>query len=490
MKKMKILFCTPPFHPYNIADEKIYITEPLQFEVLSSLIDKNKFEIEVLDLRLENGKNKFINKLKEFKPDILGLTSWTMHVNMVNALFKSAKDFDSSIITIVGGHQTIIGAKDLATIYTDIIMIGESYESFPMLMENLYNGNKDLSGIPCVIYKKDNLFINNGFKPLQKNFDLDNLPFPDRSIIKKYQPHYFHLWWQPIASVRTTLGCTHKCSFCNLWKPYNGKYMTWSSDYVVSQLSRIPEKYVIFVDDHFFGDVKRSYDIGEKILKKGIKKQYCFYSRSDTIARNPDLVKLWSKIGLKRVRMGLESYSDNTLDKFNKSNSIDNNDKAIKILKDNNVFTEGLFIISLDYKEKNFIAMEKYIQSRKIEVPNITVYCPMPGTDDFINNEDKMIYKEQDYFDFQHAVLKTELDVNQFCKLYSKLLIKAQRPPAEQIKLIGLKTFLGRIPLFWRYFLSVRQSYNHYKKPPIYHFGKMGLPSVKIPLLEVIESKV
>jgi radical SAM superfamily enzyme YgiQ (UPF0313 family) len=164
--------------------------------------------------------------------------------------------------------------------------------------------------------------------------------------------------------------------------------------------------------------------------------------------------------------MGLESYSDAQLDGLTKCNSVESNDSAISILKQYGVYTEGLFMIGLDYTEKEFGELAQYIISRKIEVPNITVYTPMPGTSEYELVKEQLRFTDSEYFDFQHATLETKLDLERFCKLYGRLLLKVQRPPHEQIKLIGLKQFVKRMPSFWGYFLAVRNSHRHYRQPP------------------------
>lgn len=458
----KILFCTTPYHPYNLADEKVYVVEPIQFEVLSSLLSPETFDMELLDLRIERKKNVFERKLKEFKPDILCMTSWTMHADTVKNHFKTAKIINPNIITIVGGEHTRISPKDFAIEETDFVVMGEGYESFPKLLSYIDQGNQSYNEISGIAYRENGQFFSNGQGIIRRDFNLNDLPHPRRSLAKKYSKKYYHLWWKPIASLRTSMGCPAKCSFCNLWKVNLGKYLTWSPEYIVDVLKTIDEPYVLFVDDHFFADVKRAMTIGEAILKAGIKKQYCLYSRSDSISEHPELIELWAKVGLKRVRMGLESYSDRTLENKNKCATTDHNNNAIRILKKYNVLTEGLFIIELDYTEKHFSEMAAYITEQKIEVPNITVSTPMPGTVDYKLHEPQMIYKKSVYFDFQHATMPTKLELKEFCRLYSKLIIKVQRPLFQQIKLIGLWQFLRKMPNFWRYFWSLRTSYKHY----------------------------
>ena len=466
MEPYRILFSTPPYHDYNLADEKVYIVEPIQFEVLASLLDRKRFDIRVVDLRLEQGYGTFERALREHRPHLLGFTSWTMHVASVRRLLAHAKRLDPSIRTVVGGHHTGIAPQDFADENTDYIVMSEAYGCFTELAERLAK-NEDVSDLKGIAYRQDGAFFSNGTAFVTKDYDLDSLPFPDRSVVSGYLDRYYHLWWKPIASLRTGMGCPSRCSFCNLWRPNLGKYLTWSPEYVIEYLKQIPQHYVLFVDDHFFGDARRAYKIGELVLQHGIKKQYCLYSRSDAIAKHPELVELWARAGLKRVRMGLESYSDVQLDSLTKCNSVENNDIAISTLKKHGVLTEGLFMIGLDYTAKEFSELADYITTRKIEVPNITVYTPMPGTTEYEAVKDKLVYSDSEYFDFQHATLPTKLDLKTFCHNYGRLLLKVQRPPHEQVRLIGMKTFLQRMPAFWRYFLSVRQSYRHYQRPPV-----------------------
>ncbi|MBO9997570.1 MAG: cobalamin-dependent protein [Cyanobacteria bacterium SID2] len=462
MNKLRLLFCTPPYHPYHLADEKVYIVEPLQFEVLSSLLDKTRFEIDVLDLRLERRSGVLERKLASFRPDIFVISCWTLHLNQVREALKTVKDFDSNVVTVVGGEHTRINPADLAIAQTDFIWMGEGYQGFSDLINYIYDGDNGYRHLNGLAYQENGRFISNGQAVVHPNFDLDTLPFPDRSITKKYHKQYYHLWWKPIATMRTAMGCPARCSFCNLWKVNAGKFLGWSPEYIADYISTLEEPYILFVDDHCFGDLDRSFALGEALLKKGIQKQYCLYSRADTIAENPELIELWAAVGLKRVRMGLESYSDDTLSSMNKHASVDSSSTAIKILKKHGVLTEGLFQIGLDYTYENFQGMLKYIRDQEIEVPNITVSTPMPGTVEYTQAQDQIVYKEPEYFDFQHAVMETTLDIKTFCHEYSMLMIRAQRPPQEQIRLMGLRKFIMKMPNFWRYFWSLRTSYKHY----------------------------
>ena len=45
--------------------------------------------------------------------------------------------------------------------------------------------------------------------------------------------------------------------------------------------------------------------LADLIQRAGIDKRYFLYGRSDTIARHPELLEQWKKVGLERVFVGL-----------------------------------------------------------------------------------------------------------------------------------------------------------------------------------------
>jgi hypothetical protein len=98
----------------------------------------------------------------------------------------------------------------------------------------------------------------------------------------------------------------------------------------------------------------------------------------------------------------------------------------------------------------------------------------MPGTPDFSAHANEIIYKEPEYYDFQHAIMPTRMPIKSFCKEYSNLMIRAQRPPLEQIRIIGIANYLLRMPNFLRYFYSLRTSYKHYGTAPTQARGTAG----------------
>ena len=99
---------------------------------------------------------------------------------------------------------------------------------------------------------------------------------------------------KPLASIRTSKGCPHRCNFCALWKVAGGHYLKRSPECIVEELAQIEEPYVFFADDESLVDAARMETQAHRIREAGIEKQYFLYGRSDTIARNPGLLELWA----------------------------------------------------------------------------------------------------------------------------------------------------------------------------------------------------
>ena len=72
---------------------------------------------------------------------------------------------------------------------------------------------------------------------------LDSLPLPDRSLTARYRQRYFGQWLKPLASVRTSLGCTSRCNFCALWSITGGKYLRRRPEAVVEEHRKIDRRW-------------------------------------------------------------------------------------------------------------------------------------------------------------------------------------------------------------------------------------------------------
>ena len=137
----------------------------------------------------------------------------------------------------------------------------------------------------------------------------------------------------------------------------------------------------------------------------GLRKRYFLYGRSDTIAKNRDLMKQWREIGLERVFVGLESFRDEDLDDIHKGSTLADNEKAVRILHDLGIDVYASLIVRPDYGKAEFAALAQYCRDLDLCFATFPVLTPLPGTDFYEEVRDQMITHDYDLFDFLHTLL-------------------------------------------------------------------------------------
>ena len=103
--------------------------------------------IVILDLNLhDNPKEILTAKLKELKPDIIGLTATTPVAYKVMDIAKIARNILPNVTIVVGGpHPTALPEDLLKNSCIDIVVVGEGDRIFQSIVES-----PDLKNIPNI----------------------------------------------------------------------------------------------------------------------------------------------------------------------------------------------------------------------------------------------------------------------------------------------------------------------------------------------------
>jgi radical SAM superfamily enzyme YgiQ (UPF0313 family) len=412
---VKILLVEPPPNRYDIVSGVMGLAEPLALECVASTLFNH--DVRILDMRIDRSLQR---ELERFKPDVVGTTSYVTGVYIARDLLREVKKSNPDIITVIGGHHASLIPGDFFEDFVDAVVIGEGEETFKELTDRLEQG-RDISNVRGIAYRKDGRFLVTDERPL---LNLDDLPFPRRELIEKYRNKYFRASWHPLTSLYTSRGCPFRCSFCSMWKVNRGKYRVRSAESVVRELETIQEKYIDFLDDNTLADVPRAYRLYELIKEKGLKKIYKVYARSDVVAKHPDLIRKWKEIGLGLILIGFESFRNDELRKWNKKTTIEQNEEALRVLKENDVESAAYFMVDPEFDRKDFEEMSEYIEKKELTHPVFTIFTPFPGTDVYEEKKDKLS-SNYELFDFYHVVEPTRLPKKEFYRCFVNLYKKA-----------------------------------------------------------------
>jgi radical SAM superfamily enzyme YgiQ (UPF0313 family) len=429
---MKILLVSPHVNPKTICFEKSQSSEPLALEYVGAAVKKDH-DVKLIDLR-SSGTEVLEETLESFQPDVIASGGYTPEINPVKHIFAQAKKKLPEILTVAGGIHTTLVPESLFEDYVDVVVTGEGALPFQKICER-HEQRKSFDDVENIFFRGNGKMV---FTHKKEFPSLDTLPFPDRSLSE----HLRHLYTMPmlgdkslsLASMRSSTGCAFQCKFCSLSTMLNRLY-TRSIDQILEELSTIKEDVIFWVDDEFLLNGKKTMELAKEIEKAGIKKYHYFQGRSDTIARNPECIEEWARIGLKLIFIGFEAHREEELEAMNKKSTVHFNEEAVRICKANGVNVKGNFIVSTEYDIDDFRSLAAYVKKMDLEFPGFAVMTPFPGTPLFNEVEDQLLSRNYDLYDAFHPLTPTKLPIKRFCKEFINL-IKGSVPLRKKLKMV------------------------------------------------------
>jgi hopanoid C-3 methylase len=412
---MRILLVRPPVPRHTIGLKHIMICEPLELEYVAAGLQRH--EVQVIDLILERGLPE---RLRAFRPDVVGTSSYISGVNEVIKVCREVKRWNPDCLTIVGGVQAARAPEDFLDNCVDVIVRGDGTTTMPAVIGALEAGD-DLRALPGVAIPLDASTLHHG-PPSVYMPKPDDLPFPDRSVVRHLRERYYYLMHRPVATIKTTWGCWYRCNFCYTWRITDGLPYARSPESIVAELKTIEADEIYIVDDIFLINPRRLRRLADLIRAEGIRKNYLVYARADFIAEHEQLIAEWAELGLKAVFVGLEATTDAELDRMDKECSVDLNLRAIRVLQRNGVDVYGSLIPHPDYTVEDWRRLRAFIRQTGLYYVNISPLVPLPGTSEYEAYKDRLSVPREAHglWDLSHAVIHTRLPLREY---YRQLLL-------------------------------------------------------------------
>jgi len=442
-KRPKVLITYPNFHRYFVPFLPFY--EPLVAILLGTLV-KDMADVKLFDRRYDS-EREWIKTIKEFKPDLIAVRIHTSgEIFTTKRMLDMAKEIHPSVITIIGGQHPTLLPDDFDEPYCDLICIGPGEETFPEVVKAIANGTPfdDIKGLAI---RKASGFVLTPERPIKSG--VFSWPKLDRSLAAKYKGHFVQ------GITVTTHGCPHRCKFCSLWFTARGTYRLRDPEEVADDIASLPNEHIYIADDNTFHDYDHAVAMYEALKRRGVKKFYGAYARTDTIAEHPDIFEKWKEIGLRALVVGFEVVSQNELDVLNKKTSLDNNIKSMEILNKLNIYCYAHFIIFPHFTVKDFKDLKNFIKEHHITQPYFVPLTPTPGTILFKEAKDKKELSIYNYgfYNLEYMVYKTALPKWRFYCEYVKLWLSSISPAAYLLwmrKHMSFITYLYRIAIIMR----------------------------------------
>ena len=430
--RLRILLLRPRPPKETIGLQHVMICEPLELEYLVGNIDKAKASVKIIDMILEKKPIEFF--INKYKPHIVGMTAYITHVGAVKEIARKIKRLSNKTLTVVGGVHAEVVPEDFRSKYIDYIVCSNPVETFIKIIDRVRDreDTKEIEGT----YVKGKKHI--------RTSSYNILP-PDRSSVKKYRKKYYYMFHNPCALIKTSLGCPYTCSFCFCKEITGGKYFARKIDEVMEELESIKEREIYIVDDDFLFNEDRLNLFCDELEKRNIHKRFLVYGRADFIASHEKVIGRLSRHGLSAVIVGVESVREKDLKDFNKRSSLENNEKAIRILQKYGIELYATMILQPDFTKKDFRQIEDYIIGLNVSFVNLQPLTPLPGTEIYDDYKDKILVSRKDYamWDLAHIVLKPKyMSIRQYyyqiIKTYARIVLRPDNI-IKMLKKYGIK---------------------------------------------------
>jgi radical SAM superfamily enzyme YgiQ (UPF0313 family) len=411
--------------------------EPLDLEVVAGGVDPRHM-VQILDLTLSRQPERdFDTVLREFQPEMVGFGGYSNQARNVKALARRAKRINPRILVVAGGvHATIVPEDYRLPGAIDVVVRGEGATAMRTLLDALDTG-WSIPESDSLLRVDSPQFDTDMRKDPPKLPPYEQVPLPRRDLVDRRK--YFCIWsggyrekmptiFPRVATLRTSVGCPFRCSFCVVHFLARGHYVQREPEEVVAEIAALPEEHIYFVDDEMFINRRRVERIAELLIERGIRKKYISWARSDTICKHPELFRLWKRAGLELVYVGMESMEAAILDEYQKGYDPDANLRALAILREAGIGLHAALMVNPDFKAEDFLKVQKTIDMVVPAEVSFTVFSPPPGTPLWNRHRASFICADPyAFYDCMHTLLPARLPLRAFYRYFALLYLFAFR---------------------------------------------------------------
>ncbi|MFX1489135.1 MAG: B12-binding domain-containing radical SAM protein [Promethearchaeota archaeon] len=422
---MKIYLISPaPSSVYYDQKEPLFnaSSPPLGLMYLAACLKNDGHKISILDQAANNyNNNDVINWIKKGNPDVVGFSILCASFENAKLISKEVKIWNPNIKIIFGNYLATFYARNILKKYNwvDVCVRGEGEVTFKELVER-FELNESLDEIKGITYQLNGKIAENKSRQFIKKLDL--LPFPNRKMVLdayKNRIGGIDVIKRKFTTMVSSRGCPFSCTFCGCTAFSKGIWRTRSTDNILDEICELSEQgyqEILFIDDNFTLNTKRTIELCNKIKKEKLDMTFLCDGRVDN--SSIAMLKTMKRANFEILVLGMESSSQRMLDYYNKRITPQMSKTAVKhARKAGFKFIVGSFMIGgLDETYEEAINTLNFITKLDIDFPHIIFTRALPGTklfNDLIQNkiidENRFWETGVDLIDLPESKMKREV---------------------------------------------------------------------------------
>ena len=356
---------------YFQPDDSKYI--PLGLLSLASNLP-TKHEVIVFDPFSRNWSlDKTIEKIEREQPDILGISTLTFSAYQMTEVLKKT----SAPYKVVGGPHATHNAETILRQGADAVFVGQLADlDFARAIETKPKG---------IVYCTT---------------EINQIKFPDRSSIDN---EFYYATGNLFKSNKrmsmfSGVGCPHRCRFCDVQTKKTERKNPSSVVDEMFYLKSIGAGSVHVYEDNFNTDEGYLQFVCREMQNRNFDLEW---SGRGQARMSEESAKILTSTGFKRIHVGFESLSNETLRYFRKPINLSQIEKFCSLMNKHSIDMIGFFIVGAPTEtEEDRRTMASKIKSLGIKYPLINILMPLPNTEYYSDLLKNGTYKRDYWRDY------------------------------------------------------------------------------------------
>ena len=352
----------------------------------ATLLQQDGFEVTWADgITQQWTYTQFLERFQTEKPDLIAFETKTPVVRQHWQIIADLKArYPQAKIALIGDHVTGFPEESLQYSEVDYVITGGHYD---ITLRKLACYLRDGEALPQGIWYRDaNAFKNTG--PFITKVDLNSLPFIDRTLT---QAHLYGEKWKkrtPFFYTMAGRDCHWgKCTFC-AWTTLYPRFSTRTPESLLNEIGMLIEKHGV---REIFDDTG-TFPVGgwldrfcEGMIERGYHKKILFSINMRYGSLKPHHPALMKKAGFRKLKMGLESANQATLDRIQKGVTVEQIIEGSKQISQAGLDIQLTVMVGYPWETKSeaqrTIDLANQLMSNgHAEMLQATVVVPYPGT--------------------------------------------------------------------------------------------------------------
>jgi anaerobic magnesium-protoporphyrin IX monomethyl ester cyclase len=368
------------YNPYAV-----FYTMPLALLAVGSYLDPEKYNVLIIDGRLE--KNPMLKIREALTQDPVCFATTVLTGNPIKDALKISKEVKAAMpyLPVVWGgwHPSLFPKHTLADAAVDVVVKGQGEISFSELVD-CFATNQSIENVKGIAYKRNGDFIENAERTME---DINSFPEINYNLIDV--PAYMRLSGRKQLDYISSQGCRFRCSFCADPFMYKRGWFGYSPKRMVDEIEALWKKYgfnhVHFQDETFFTNKSRVEEIAREFIARKLPITWFGTMRADQGFRLSDEVwQLCKDSGLEKVMIGIEAGSQEMLDWMQKDIKVEQIFDVAKKCLDYNIAINFSVIVGFPNEPKESIIKTLEIVKELREMSSkfqmgIFYFKPYPG---------------------------------------------------------------------------------------------------------------